>query len=42
MYCLHLQNLYYNKGEDIVAELTPDASIVQADRYFMYLQRYRE
>jgi hypothetical protein len=42
MYCLHLQNPHYDTGEDIETELTPDASIVQAGRYFAYLQRYRE
>lgn len=42
VYCMLLQNPHYNVGEDIETELTPDASMVRAGRYFEHLQRYRE
>jgi hypothetical protein len=41
VYCMLLQNPQYDVGEEVENELTPDASMVQAGRYFEHLQRYR-
>ncbi len=41
VYCMLLQNPHYDVGEDVENELTPDASMVEAGRYFEHLQRYR-